>query len=824
MWDVKRRGGLLKILLIATTVASLAGAGVAGWGYWYFSRDLPRIDSMGDYKPPIITKVWDREGKRLLASFFDERRTIVPLDQVPKVLIDAFLAAEDDGFFEHGGVDYLGIVRAVFKNVFSGRRAQGASTITQQTARAFLLTKEKTYVRKIKEILLTWRIEERFTKEEILFLYLNHIYFGAGSYGVQEASRHYFGHDVGEITLAEAAMLAALPKSPNNYNPLRHPERAQSRREWVLDMMVRKKFVGADEVAEAKAKGLALKPSENPYLEVAPYYAEHVRRMLEEEYGRETLYRGGLDVRSAVDLRMQAAGRAALRRGLERVDRAQGYRGALWRAKSDKALEQLSQRLAKKTLKKGSLWDLKGVTDEALASQEAFDAAVNSVQPGPGVQVGVRITALDVDPKTGKKTKRRGRERFARVEFGGGYGGFVDLGERAWQKILPGNMARQWGKAQRPYSWLKVGDVVLVELTGIKGQVLTMRLDQKPKVQGALVAIDPRTRDVVAMIGGYEFRDSPFNRVIQGRRQPGSAFKPIVYGAGLRSRKFTAATMISDSPKVYRNADKKNSWKPKNYGGDFEGDISVRHCLTHSKNTCSIQIAESVGAAQIRSLAQALGVESRLPNDLTISLGSGEVLPLELTNAYATLATGGRYAPPVFLARVQDRHGEKLFASKTRLRQVISPDVAFLTTSLMRSVVEGGTAASVRALGREVAGKTGTTNEQRSAWFIGYTPDLVCGIYIGFDNNDPMGRAMTGGGVAAPLWLDFMKVAVGDSPKTKFAVPPGITFATIDPKTGKLAREGATNGRRESFLAGTAPKEVAPLESGSAEFGFEEEF
>ena len=385
-------------------VTSLIGAGVAGWGYWHFSRSLPRIDSLGDYKPPLITKVWDREGKRLLASFFDQRRTIVPLDHVPQVVVDAFLAAEDDGFFDHGGVDYLGIVRALFKNIFSGRKAQGASTITQQTARAFLLTKEKTYVRKIKEILLTWRIEERFSKQEILYLYLNHIYFGAGSYGVQEASRHYFGHDVSEVTLAEAAMLASLPKSPNNYNPLRFPDRAQQRREWVLDMMVKKGLASADDVQQAKSEGLNLAPSENPYLDVAPYYAEHVRRMLEEEYGRETLYKGGLDVRSAVDLRVQAAARTALKRGLERVDRAQGYRGPLWRAQKPSELKTLETRLTARTLAKGMIWDLSGVSAEVLATQKSFDEAIVSIKPGPGIRVGVRLVELNIDPKTKKKT------------------------------------------------------------------------------------------------------------------------------------------------------------------------------------------------------------------------------------------------------------------------------------------------------------------------------------------------------------------------------------------------------------------------------------
>jgi penicillin-binding protein 1A len=804
--------------MVVAAVVAAVGAGVAGWGYWYFSKDLPRIDSLGDYKPPLITKVWDRDGKRLLASFFDERRTLITLDRVPKVVVDAFLAAEDDGFFKHGGVDYLGILRAVFKNVFSGRKMQGASTITQQTARAFLLTKEKTYVRKIKEILLTWRIEERFTKQEILYLYLNHIYFGAGSYGVQEASRHYFGHDVESANLAEAAMLASLPKSPNNYNPLRHPKDAKKRREWVLDMMANKGFASAAAVSDAKAKGLTLVEGSNPYLDVAPYYAEHVRRMLEEEYGRNTLYRGGLDVRSAVDLRLQAAARVALKRGLERVDRAQGYRGALFRCETDLDLKTLETRLAARPLKPGFMWDLASLRAEHLASEAGFNLAVTAIQPGPGQQVGGRISKLDM------KAGKRKNGKIGHIDFGGGFSGEVDLSERAWQKPLPGNMPKVWGKGQRPYSKLKVGDTVLLDLLGIEDKKLKLRLAQKPRIQGALVAVDPRTRAVVAMVGGYDFRESPFNRAVQGRRQPGSAFKPIVYAAGLRSRRFTPATLISDAPKVYRNADSGNTWKPKNYAGDFEGDISVRHCLTHSKNICSIQITESVGAANIRSLAQALGVESRLPNDLTLSLGSGEVLPLELTNAYATLAAGGRYAPPVFMARVQDRHGESLFASNTRLRQVLSPAVAFLTTSLMRSVVQQGTASSVRALGREVAGKTGTTNEQRSAWFIGFTPDLVSAVYIGFDNNDPMGRAMTGGGIAAPLWLDFMKAALGDSPKTKFSVPPGITFATIDPKTGMLAAEGSPNGRRESFLSGTVPRQVAPLDSASSGMGFEEEY
>jgi penicillin-binding protein 1A len=462
--------------------------------------------------------------------------------------------------------------------------------------------------------------------------------------------------------------------------------------------------------------------------------------------------------------------------------------------------------------------DLSGLTAAALTTEEGFAAAVGRVKPAPSLRLGARITAIDL------KAGKRKRGKVADLDFGGGYSGSLDLSERAWQKPLPGSMPKIWGKRQRPYAWLSVGDVVYVELRGIEAKSLTSILIQKPLVQGALVAVDPRSREVVAMVGGYDFRVSPFNRAVQGRRQPGSAFKPIVYAAGLQSRRFTPATMISDAPKVFHDASQKTSWKAENYEDSFEGDISMRHCLTYSKNTCSIQIAESIGAANIISLARALGIESRLPTDLTISLGSGEVLPIELTNAFATLAAGGRFAPPVFLGRVQDRHGEKLFESKTRLRQVISPAVAYLITNLMESVVQSGTARSLLPLRRALAAKTGTTNEQRSAWLVGFTPELACGIYIGFDNNDPLGRAMTGGGVAAPVWLDFMKIALADVPKSKFSVPPGITFAYIDPKTGLLAADFATDGRRETFLTGTVPREVAPLDMAGGSSGFEEEY
>jgi penicillin-binding protein 1A len=811
----KKKRWWLRITVFLLIVGLLGLAGVGGM-LWHFSKDLPRIDSMADYHPPLITRLWDKDGTQLLAAFFDERRTLVAVNEVPQRTIDAFLAAEDADFYSHRGVDYLGIIRAALKNLTGGRK-QGASTITQQTARAFLLTRERTYSRKIKEILLTWRIEERFEKDEILFLYLNHIYFGAGNYGVLEASRHYFGKEIAAVTLAESAMLASLPKSPNGYNPLRFPEKAQKRRNWVLDMMVKKGFASSAEATQAKHEKMHLVAAANPYLDRAPYYAEHVRQLLEEEYGRDALYRDGLDVRTAIDMRLQTAARSALRRGLENIDRAQGYRGPLWRAKDEAEATQLGEWIAEVELGEGRLLDLSALGPGA-ASKKSFLEALVTPLPSPNLRIAGRI--VEIDLKAGK----RKRGKVARVDLGGGFFASVDLSERAWQKPVPNGMARIWGKGQNPYKWLVVGDVVRLELTELEGKELVARLIQKPKVQGALVAIDPRTRDVRAMVGGYDFRDSPFNRAVQGRRQPGSAFKPMVYAAGLQSRRFTPATLISDSPKVFRNADSGNSWKPTNYGSSFEGDISMRYCLTHSKNTCSIQIAESVGVSRIISLARGLGIKSTLPPDLTLSLGSGEVLPLELTNAYASLAAGGRYAEPLFMTVVKDRFGDVLLKAETRLKQVIDPALAYLTTSLMRSVVESGTARSIRRLGRPVAGKTGTTNEQRSAWFMGFTPDLSVGVYVGYDNNDPMGHGMTGGGIAAPIWLAFMQRAMADVPKSGFSKPPGIVSALIDPKTGMLAPPDFPGARRETFLSGTAPREITSMESQLEGMALDEEY
>ncbi|MBM66427.1 MAG: penicillin-binding protein [Myxococcales bacterium] len=801
----------LKVLLILFLVGLLLAAGAVGGVIWHFSKDLPRVDTLAEYRPPLITRVYSRDGEQLLAEFCEERRTLVPYKEVPEHVRHAFLAAEDSDFFNHDGVDYLGILRAVFKNLVRGGRVQGASTITQQTARAFLLHRRKTYTRKIREIMLTWKIEERFNKEEIFYLYLNHIYFGAcledgfGCYGVQEASRRYFGKDVQELTLAEGAVLASLPKAPNKYNPRTSPDEAKKRRDWVLSMMVKKKFAAADAVAAAKEEPVLTRPTQNPYYEKAPYYSEHVRQILEEEYGRETLYKGGLNIRASVDLGMQRAARKALMTGLERVDRAQGYRGPLYRPADEAAQVALGKAIEATAVQGGQILDLQGLAGEEPPKDVA--GAIRVVSVAPGLSVGARVTAIE------KQKTRRGRQRFGLLDMGGGRKGRVNLSERAWQKPLPGRMPKIWGNGQRPYTRIKAGDIVLVRLTKVnEDQSLEAQLIQKPRVQGALIAIDPRSRDVLAMVGGYSFLESPFNRAVQSRRQPGSAFKPLVYAAGIQSRRFTPATMITDQPTTFRDAVKGTSWKPKNYSGAFEGDISVRYCLTFSKNTCSIQIAESVGYDAIKGLARSVGIESRQPNDLTLSLGSGEVFPLELANAYATLAAGGKVAKPIFIAQVDDRFGEQLEANKAELRQVVDPAVSYLTLSLMRSVVESGTAQSVKALKRDVAGKTGTTNEQRSAWFVGAVPELVTAVYLGFDNNDPLGPAMTGGGIAAPIWLEFMKAALDKESKERFAVPPGVVFARIDPKTGLLAPEGAAGARQETFLTGTAPKEMTSIE------------
>ncbi|MEM1025907.1 MAG: PBP1A family penicillin-binding protein [Myxococcota bacterium] len=753
------------------------------------NRELPSLNSLADYDPPQATVVYGDDGSPL-ARFATERRTVVPFDVVPQVMVDAVVAAEDADFFDHKGVDYIGILRCLLKNALAGRKACGGSTITQQTVKTFLLSPEKTYTRKLKELVLAKRLEEALSKQDILFLYLNQIYFGHGAYGIQEAARVYFGIDVESLQLEQAALLAGLPKSPSRLDPYAHAERARERRSYVLGRMEALGMIDEVRRKKAEAAPLALDGgAADEGLNSSSHYAAHVRSLLDARFGAEALTRG-LSVQVGARGDWQAAAETALEKGLRELDKRRGWRGPLAHVETPalpKLRQALKARLTGVDFKGGdvAVWDLKGTID------------AEKVQLRPlreGEVFGGLVMEVDAERAV------------------------VDLGGAAIE--LPFRPAMTWARPFRDGLWsppprkatevLSVGDVVEVEVTelGPSGRALG-RLEQTPEAEGAVVVIDPDTREVRALVGGRGLGAGRFNRATQAKRQPGSTFKPFVYAAAFATRRFTPVSRCLDAPRVYRDPWTGRSWKPENYGGRFDGDISLRRALTLSKNLCSVELIDRVGVDPVIAMARAAGIASPLPKSLTLALGAGEVTPLELVNAYATLADGGLRAEPIFIRRVLSANGDLLFEDRAEPEQALPPGVAFQVTSLMESVVEEGTARAVRSLGRPVAGKTGTTNEARDAWFAGFTPDTVAGVWIGFDDNRPLGPSETGGRAAIPVWRALMASITADEEPRSFLPPGDLVFARVEVSTGRLAPAGIdAETRLEAFLPGTRPQEV----------------
>ncbi len=800
--------GRLAVLTMALTIL---GAIVVGLTVVVLSKDLPELRTLADYQPKQATVVYGAGGQ-VVARFADERRTVVRYEQIPKVMIEAVLSAEDDNFFQHEGVDYLGIARCLIKNVIKGRKACGASTITQQTVKTFFLTPKKTYTRKLREIILAKRVEEALKKEDILFLYLNQIYYGHGAYGVQAAAKIYFGKDVSGLTVEEAALLAGLPQSPSRLDPYKHPERALKRRRYVLRRMHELKKIDTPTYEAAKIAPLQLDWSGSESdLDSNNHYSAHVRKVLSEmsEVGEERTKSGGLRVYTGVDPAMQRQAELALKNGLRDLDKRQGWRGPMLHLETNE-LKALKAKLTARRTKiapakddgKGLvIWDLSRINQrrktadiERLAEETRFPRLKLE-----GIFGGL-VVAVD-DPA-----------KEARVSLGGT---IVHLPLRtglSWARKF--SLARWTRRPSAPSKVLKVGDIVLVRPTALKStkdpsQGYIGVLEQRPKAQSALVVIDPASREVRAMVGGYGIGAGTFNRAIQARRQAGSTFKPIVYASAFDTQKYNPITLCLDAPRVYRDPWTGRSWKPENYGGKFDGEITLRRALTLSKNLCSVELIDRVGVGPVLEMAKKVGVKSPLPRNLTVALGSGDVTPLEMVNSYATLATQGQYAEPVFIRKVVAPDGKVLFESKLDSKQVIRPEVAYQVTSLMQSVVEDGTARRVKSLERPVAGKTGTTNEARNAWFIGFTPGLVAGVWVGFDNNDPLGPRETGGRAAIPIWLGFMSETFKGKPVRDFAAPASIVFALVDPKTGKLTTPDNENAVNEPFIAGTEPTEFS---------------
>ena len=775
------------VFAVVLTLATLGAAAAGGfvWVLHHYGRGLPDYKQLATYRPPMVTRVHAGDG-RLLAEFAREKRVFVPFDAIPKLVVDAFLSAEDKTFYDHPGIDIPGILNATVKNALrigSNRRPVGASTITQQVAKNFLLTNEVSIERKIKEMILAFRIEHAFSKQRILELYLNEIYLGYGSYGVAAAALNYFNRSLDELSVAEAAFLAGLPKAPNNYNPAKRPRAAQARRDYVIGRLVEDGHITAEEGEAALAEPVRPRPPDEIEIARAEYFVEEVRRQLVARYGEDGLYGGGLSVRTTLDPNLQGAADEVLRQGLIAYDRRHGWRGPLTRM------------------------DLDGPRQATLAKLKLPDAP----------EAWHRAVVLAVDAEG------------ADVGLAAGGQGRIPLARLKWARTTLKDQKRG-PRIRHPNKVLNPGDVVFVEevTTDSKGKPVppgTFGLRQIPEIAGGLVALDPHTGRVLAMSGGFSFANSQFNRATQARRQPGSAFKPFVYLAAL-DRGFTPSSLILDAPFVIDQGPGKSKWNPSNYTKKFYGPSPMRIGIERSRNLMTVRLAQNIGIDTVAAYAERFDIVDRMPRVLSMALGAGETTLLRITTAYAMLVNGGRRIMPTFLDRIQDRNGKSVFRHDTRpckdcrvetwdgsappvppdhRAEVADPRSAYQVVSMLQGVVLRGTGRRVRAVGKPLAGKTGTTNDSLDTWFIGFTPDLAVGVYAGFDTPRTLGRGETGSSVAAPIFRDFMKRALAGRPAIPFRIPPGIRLVRINPSTGLLARAGDRRVILEAFKPGTEP-------------------
>ena len=783
-----------KIVLYGSSVMfglGIVGVGVFIYGIWYYSQDLPDHRQLADYSPKISTRVHAGDGQ-VIAEFATERRSFVPISGIPARVKQAFIAAEDQRFYRHLGVDPTALARAMLTNVtnyLEGRRMVGGSTITQQVAKNFLVGDERRLERKAREALIALRMEKVFTKDQILELYLNEIFLGYGAYGVAAASLNYFDKSMAELTIAEAAYLAALPKAPGNYHPVRYAEAAKGRRDWVIGRMRIEGFITPQEAAEAIDEPLVAVERRNRVPVNAAYFVEEVRRELSQQFGDDELYEGGLSVRTTVDPELQRQADRALRNGLIAYDRRHGWRGPVAQ------------------LQPGADWTEYLEFAEKPAGARKWLLAVVLKVEATGATVGL------------------GPEQV----------GIIPMEELVW--------ARPWMAEQilgpevtKASDVLAVGDVVLVEPMSESepdkdGNIIpyaegSYGLRQIPDIEGGIIAMDPHTGRVLAMSGGYEFARSEFNRATQARRQPGSAFKPFVYLAALDNG-YTPATVILDAPFVMKQPDG-SKWKPTNYSNRFYGPSVMRLGVEKSRNLMTVRLAKAVGMGPIIDNAANFGVMDDMPYELAMALGAGETTLARMATGYAMLANGGRRITPTVIDRVQDRAGRTIYRHDERPcsgcrvaawngqqpplvpdpREIVSDPISiFQIVSMMEGVVRRGTGARANRLGKPLAGKTGTTNESQDTWFMGFSPDLVAGVYVGFDAPRTLGRGETGSSVALPIWIEFMEAALADKRATPFRVPEGIRVVLMNTETGLPAKPGDERNKivQEVFRRGTEP-------------------
>ncbi len=768
-------GKLFLALISIGFLGAIAAVGFAAILLNYYGRDLPDYSQLKKYEPPIVTRIYAGDG-RLLAEYAQEKRVFVPVDSMPDLVKNAFLAAEDQNFYTHPGVDITAIARAVITNFTGGGRLVGASTITQQVAKNFLLTNERSYERKIKEAILATRMEKAMTKNQILELYLNEIYLGQRSYGVAAAAQTYFDKKLDDLNVAEVAYLAALPKAPNNYHPVRNHNTALARRNWVIGRMLEDGYITQSQAELAEASSLAMTLKDESDVVNAPFFAEEVRRQLKAQYGGDSLYKGGLAVRTSVDPRLQYIAVKALRDGLQEYDKRHGWRGPVQHFDS-----------------------LEGDWTKQLIS-------VNEPADMPDGWVLAMVL------ESGAAS--------AKIGFADEKTASLPLSSVQWARECQQECYALGPEITEVSQVLKAGDVILVEKAA-KNWVLR----QIPKVQGALVALDPHTGRVLAIQGGWKYGPSQFNRATQAKRQPGSAFKPFVYLAAL-DKGFTPATRVLDAPFTMEQSPG-SFWSPTNYSGEFYGPTPIRVGVEKSRNLMTVRLADHVGMKTVVEYAKRFGIADDMKPYLSYALGAGETTLLKLTAAYGMMVNGGKKITPTIIDRIQDRRGETIYSYDNRpcpncgdmirwdgqttpevpdgREQIADERTAYQMVSILEGVVQRGTAAKLAELGMPLAGKTGTTNKSKDTWFVGFSPDLVVGVFVGFDEPRSLGKRETGGSTSAPIFGEFMKEALKDTPPTPFRVPPGIKNVRINASTGRIAQPGDKTVIWEAFVTGTEP-------------------
>ena len=863
----------MKIRNVLLALAGLMVIGAVG-AYVVLSRvsaALPELIGIAEYKPLLVTEVFDRSGKKF-GEFFREKRILTPYNQIPKTVIQAFTSSEDASFFRHEGLNYTAMFRAFLANVRTGRKAQGGSTITMQVARGLLLSSEKTYSRKIREMMLARKMEQQLKKDEILYLYLNQIYLGQGAHGIGAAAQVYFRKDVKDLTVPEAAILAGLPQAPSSYSPIHHPTAAKERQRYVLHRMAEEGYLTRADAERFAKEPVKLYVWQN-FREMAPFYLESVRQMLVASIGEEQVLDKGVKVYTSMDLHKQIKAQEHVQKGLHELDKRQGFRGPLKNLAETRdiatfLLESRNKLMddfsPERLMRPDGTFEPRGPLN--LTGKDASGAALPNVASYIPEGKIIEAVVTKVDDDNGLT-----QVRFAESK------GMIDIETMSWARKPDPNVRSRDAAIKKPSAALKVGDVVQIKVTGPKFKsdrldklppdkrrklnlpesegFARVELEQEPIVEGALLAIDEKTADVITLVGGYDFARSKFNRALQAARQTGSSFKAFVYLSAL-DKGYTPATPIIDAPVVFEEQEEGQDaagkpseskvWKPKNNSNKFAGDVLFRNALIKSLNVPTVKIIERVGVDWGATYARRLGIFSPLNMDFTLALGSSGVTLYEMTRAFGTIGRMGQRLSPVMVRRVVDSTGREIAKDltlddrfKTELgrieddfetrrqtylketthpkkeppiyfsdkNQLVKPQTAYVLTTILQGAVDepGGTGGQARSLGRPVAGKTGTTSAFYDAWFMGYTPDIVTGVWVGFDEEKTIGRGEVGGIAALPIWLDYMKMAHEGLPPRGFPVPDGITFANIDNETGQLVSSGSKSVVRQAFVDGSEP-------------------